>query len=177
VRLETFEFGGRVGPSWNARDARAEQWPNSEDPPALPEERERQPRAPSAGSFSAALHDLVTKYRLGEEPDAVVLEVDLTSEPWQLRDVTADLEAAGQAARAARQAERQSTREKAAAALLEELAHRTAAGAPELGKAAAETILRGHGLTRRAAHELLRKDGRRRLGADPSDKRKVIVGP
>ena len=118
-----------------------------------------------------------TKYRIGEEPDPFVFELDLTAEPWTLRDVTADLEAAGQAARAAKDAERQGTREKAAAALLEEVARRTATGAPGLGKTAAETLLRAHGLTSQAARELLRQDGRWRLGPDPSDDRKVIVGP
>jgi hypothetical protein len=38
-----------------------------------------------------------SKYRVGEEPDPLALEIDLSAEPWQLRDVTADLMEMGEA--------------------------------------------------------------------------------
>src|SRR5262249_30462932 len=39
-----------------------------------------------------------SKFRLGEEPDPFALELDFTTEPWSMRDVTADLVAAGESA-------------------------------------------------------------------------------
>jgi hypothetical protein len=56
-----------------------------------------------------------SKFRIGEEPDPFVFEIDLSAVPWQLQDVTADLEATGQAARGAAEAERHATRERAVA--------------------------------------------------------------
>jgi putative DNA primase/helicase len=119
---------------------------------------------------------VASKYRIGEEPVPFVLEVDLRGTPWTCRDVTADLEASGHAAHAASEAERQATREKATSAVLAEIARRTAAGAPGLGKKQAEALLMAHGLTSRAARDLLRRETRWGLRPDPTDERKIIVG-
>jgi hypothetical protein len=118
-----------------------------------------------------------SKFRIGEEPDPFVLEIDLSAEPWQLRDVTADVEAAGQAAQAAEAAERQETRERAVAALLAELARRLAAREPALGKTSAEALLMASGLSRKVAREVLPSEPRWRLVPDPDDDRKIIVAP
>src|SRR5262249_34897673 len=40
-----------------------------------------------------------TKFRIGEEPAPLLYEIDLTTEPWQLRDVTADVVATSDAAK------------------------------------------------------------------------------
>jgi hypothetical protein len=97
--------------------------------------------------------------------------------------VTADLEAAGQAARSAAEAERAAIREAATAALLKELARRKTSGLSDLGKSAAEALLHAHGLTRQQARQLLRERGSARdraarrwhLVPDESDQRKINV--
>jgi hypothetical protein len=129
------------------------------------------------GRDSYRLAFIASKFRIGEEPDPFCVEVDLRGSPWTYRDVTADLTSAGDAARAAAAAERQASRENAASALLAEIARRTAAGTPPLGKKQAEALLVAHGLTSRAARDLLRTETRWGLRPDPTDERKVLVGP
>ncbi len=47
-----------------------------------------------------------SKFRVGEEPEPFILEVDLTDEAWTLRDVTDDVDQAGARARAESQRQR-----------------------------------------------------------------------
>jgi hypothetical protein len=126
-----------------------------------------------------------TKFRLGEAPDPYIVELDLRSSPWQYREVTAEVEAQGQAAQAAAAAERQARMDEAASALQRELARRRATGQPDLGKKSAEALLRAHGLTQKTARQVLR-DGvaetataraarRWRLVPDAVDGRKINV--
>jgi diacylglycerol kinase family enzyme len=42
---------------------------------------------------------IASKLRIGQEPEPFILEIDLTAEPWQLREVAAEVEAAVVAAR------------------------------------------------------------------------------
>jgi hypothetical protein len=97
-----------------------------------------------------------TKFRLGEAPDPYIVELDLRASPWQYRDVTAEVEADGQAARAAAEAERHARVDQAASALQRELAHRRATGQADLGKKSAEALLQAHGLTQKVARQVLR---------------------
>ena len=126
-----------------------------------------------------------TKFRLGETPDPYIVELDLRALPWQYRDVTAEIEAEGQAARATAAAERQARMDEAASALQRELAHRRANRQPDLGKRSAEALLRAHGLTQKVARQVLR-DGavgtataraarRWHLAPDDVDGRKINV--
>jgi hypothetical protein len=97
-----------------------------------------------------------SKYRIGEEPDPFVLELDLAAEPWQLRDVTVDLEAAGQAAVAAA-AEERAARLSAAGRALEDRIHEQADAGAAWTMGQAETFLvREHDLRQREARRLLR---------------------
>ncbi len=105
-----------------------------------------------------------TKFRIGEEPEPFILEVDLSAELWTLRDVTDAVDRAGAEARQAREREAQERREEAAVALAREVDARAAAGTP-LVKIEAEELLRGHGLTRKAARELIDTGAAWRLGA------------
>jgi hypothetical protein len=126
-----------------------------------------------------------TKFRLGEAPDPYIVELDLRSSPWQYREVTAEVEAEGQAARATAAAERQARMDAAASELQRELARRRATGQPDLGKKSAEALLKEHGLTQKVARQVLR-DGwagtataraarRWRLVPDAADGRKINV--
>jgi hypothetical protein len=107
---------------------------------------------------------IASKFRIGEEPDPFVLEVNLSGEAWELREVTADIEQAGQAA-CLSEAER---RVQAQVAALERLAveverRAAAAEAPLNLKGALEVLhANGGGVPRDAARKLLdREDGKR----------------
>jgi hypothetical protein len=94
-----------------------------------------------------------SKYRLGIEPDPFAIEIDTTTTPWSLRDVTGLLAHAGaDAAHQARQQTRQKL-EQAATALKAHLEQRS----PDhpLKKTEAIAFLRGQGLTRTQARNLL----------------------
>jgi putative DNA primase/helicase len=109
-----------------------------------------------------------SKFRVGEEPDPFILEIDLSGEPWDLRDVTADLEAAGRAAvetRAADQAERRTTAE---LALTVRIGEQADAGAPWTTSQAERYLADAHGLRRREARELVAAGRAWRLKADRS---------
>jgi hypothetical protein len=116
-----------------------------------------------------------SKYRLGEEPEPFLLEIDLGAEPWTLRDVTADLEAAEQAARTAAEAACLATETRGVAALLAEIDRRAVTGESDLGKTAAERLLMTHGLPRQRARQLLREGVRWTLVPDSADDRKLTL--
>jgi hypothetical protein len=96
-----------------------------------------------------------TKFRLGEEPEPFVLEVDHRTEPWTLRDVTADLVEAGHAALTARINEREAALAQATRDLLAQMRHRADYGKPPLTKGEAEALLQAKGLKRAAARDLV----------------------
>jgi hypothetical protein len=104
-----------------------------------------------------------TKFRIGEEPEPFILEVNLSTEPWTLGDVTDEVDRAGAEARQVREREEHERREMAVAALAREVDARAAAGTP-LVKSEAEELLRGHRLTRKAARELIDSGVAWRLG-------------
>jgi bifunctional DNA primase/polymerase-like protein/primase-like protein len=99
---------------------------------------------------------IASKFRVGEEPEPFVLEINLGAEPWTLRDVTGDLVAAGEASRAAAAAARQAELDDAAKAL------RAVVEAGERpNRETAIARLMEEGLTQKAARELLReRDGK-----------------
>ncbi len=97
-----------------------------------------------------------TKFRLGEEPDPFVLEIDLTSEPWSLRDVTQKIAETGTAVRAQAEEERRTRLDNAARALCDEIHRRADAGEePMLKDRDAEPFLKGIGLKRMEARTLI----------------------
>lgn len=96
-----------------------------------------------------------SKFRLGEEPDPFVIELDLSAEPWTMRNATAELIAAGDTARQTADQERRAKIEVAAAALHEHLKRCAAAGKVLLAERDAVPFLRQRGLTRDQARELI----------------------
>jgi hypothetical protein len=100
--------------------------------------------------------ELASKFRVGEEPDPFVLEVDLSVEPWTLRDVTAEmLDKGREATRRALEA-REAQRQTATVALAEMVRRQAAEGTP-VKRTPAVALLRGapHGLTRKNARALV----------------------
>ncbi|MBI3988180.1 MAG: bifunctional DNA primase/polymerase [candidate division NC10 bacterium] len=101
-----------------------------------------------------------SKFRVGEEPDPFILEIDLSAEPWTLRDVTAEVIQAGEAARAQAEQERQKRLDEATQALSKAIEARSQVGDPMLADKEAVPFLRDHGLTRAEARQLLKgRDG------------------
>jgi Bifunctional DNA primase/polymerase, N-terminal/AAA domain/Primase C terminal 1 (PriCT-1) len=103
---------------------------------------------------------VASKFRIGEEPDPFVLEVDLASEPWQLREVTADIEQVGQAACASEAERRVQAQEAAVDRLAAEVTRREVTAEPPLNLTAAVDVLHadGSGVPRDAARMLLDRE-------------------
>ncbi len=96
-----------------------------------------------------------TKFRLGEEPEPFVLEIDHRAEPWILRDVTAELVEEGHAALTTKISEREEQVAKATHQMLAQMRHRADFGKPPLTKGEAEDLLHAAGLKRAAARDLV----------------------
>jgi hypothetical protein len=96
-----------------------------------------------------------SKYRLGEEPEPFCIELDTTTDPWSVRDVTEQVIAAGTEAIAALASKRAADLEAAAKALCEAVR-----AAPEfrplLADKDAVPFLMEKGIKRTAARQLLR---------------------
>ena len=82
-----------------------------------------------------------SKFRIGQEPEPFILELDLTREPWTVTDVTDDVDRQGAEARQQRARERAESIQKAVAALVAEISRRNQAGEPGLLKKQAEEFL------------------------------------
>ena len=99
---------------------------------------------------------IATKFRIGEEPDPFVLEIDLTAEPWIVRDVTAAVDAEGCAAREQREKEYADAISRGRASLIAELFRRQEAQEPIILKEKdAVPYLMKCGMKRNAARKLL----------------------
>jgi hypothetical protein len=88
-----------------------------------------------------------SKFRVGEEPDPSVLEVDFAGDPWTVEDVTTTMVAEGDAAVAAALAERQRKLGDAAGALVAEISRRERAGQAPFTFKVSEAWLEEKGLT------------------------------
>jgi hypothetical protein len=123
---------------------------------------------------------VASKFRIGQEPEPFVLEVDLSREPWTVTDVTGDVDRAGEEARTRKAVEKAARLGEAAEKLVVEIGRRAASGEGALRKRQdAEPFLQAAGLTRREARDLL-SDGNGRdwmLLASPSDGRVMEVLP
>src|SRR5262249_20605113 len=96
-----------------------------------------------------------SKFRIGEEPDPFCLELDLSSEPWQLRDVTAEIVHAGQEAVAESNRQRQNLEEHGIARLLEAIRDQAGGDNPVLADRDAVRMLRDEGLKQAHARRVI----------------------
>jgi hypothetical protein len=102
-----------------------------------------------------------SKFRLGEEPDPFALELDFTTAPWSLQDVTAELVAAGEAAAEEAKEQAATIRVAAVAALRAEIEARESAGDPPYTKERAVAFLTYSKIKRDRARLVLdEEDGR-----------------
>jgi hypothetical protein len=114
---------------------------------------ERAARRKRRESFRLAF--VSSKYRIGEEPDPFILEVGLTTEPWALRDVTAEVDAAGRAAVETAEAERRQRLETVALALAVKVEEAVRAGKPWTTTESEEFLTGSHNIKRKAARQLI----------------------
>ena len=98
---------------------------------------------------------ICTKFRLGEEPEPFVVEVDMTDEPWAIRDVTAQVDAEGVQAQVKATEEQETTIRDAVDRLKDVLLRREANGEPPILKKQAEQFLTAGGLTRKVARQAI----------------------
>jgi hypothetical protein len=99
---------------------------------------------------------IATKFRIGEEPDPFVIEMDLTTDPWTVENVTDAVDAEGSAAREQREKEHAETISRARASLVAEILRREEAHEPfMLKKKDAVPFLTNCKLSRNGAQKLL----------------------
>jgi hypothetical protein len=102
-----------------------------------------------------------SKFRLGEEPDPFALELDFTTTPWSMRDVTAELVAAGEAATEEAKEQAAAIRVAAVAALRAEIEARESPEDPPYTKERAVAFLTYRKIKRDRARLVLdEEDGR-----------------
>ena len=100
-----------------------------------------------------------TKFRVGEEPEPFIIELNLADEPWTVRNVTDDVDLEGKAERGRCAREEAERTEHAKTALLEQMNRRVEAGEPPLYKDRdAIPFLQKSGLTRNQSRRVI-KDG------------------
>jgi hypothetical protein len=100
-----------------------------------------------------------SKFRIGEEPDPIALEVDLTPGAWTLRDVTASLEAAHEQARGEASEAARAARQRALDTLATTVRTRAAEGRPLRKREAEDALASLLPGVRRAARRALVEDG------------------
>ncbi len=112
------------------------------------------------GRETLRLAFIVSKFRLGEEPDPFVLEIDLRTEPWSLQDVTSEIVEGGKVAEAQAEEERRTRLDSAAHTLGDEIHRREqAAEDPMLKDRDAEPFLMKLGMKRKEARTLIQSGG------------------
>ena len=102
-----------------------------------------------------------TKFRLGKEPEALILELNLTDEPWSLSNVTDEVDRAGAEARAELERRQKEVISRAVEVLVSEISRRLqGSGPPLLKDRDAVPLLKSQGLTQKLAREALKsQDG------------------
>ncbi|HXX13947.1 MAG TPA: AAA family ATPase [Candidatus Eremiobacteraceae bacterium] len=101
---------------------------------------------------------VASKFRLSQEPEPFIIEIDLSAEPWTVRDVTGEVDREGTETRAQRVLEHTEKIAEARAALAAEILRRDSAGEPPMLKDRdAIPFLMGapHGLKRADARDIV----------------------
>ena len=106
---------------------------------------------------------IASKFRIGTEPEPFALEIDLTTEPWGVRDATDDVDHEGAAAREQGMRERSETRAKASDTLATEILRRAEASEPPMLKDrdAIRFLMDRLNLTRNLSREVINNPGER----------------
>jgi hypothetical protein len=99
---------------------------------------------------------IASKFRIGEEPEPFIIEINLESDPWSISDVTGDVDREGQAERERGAQERDTARRSAAELLSAEILRREASNEPILVRKQAEDFLASRGdIKRKLAREVI----------------------
>jgi Bifunctional DNA primase/polymerase, N-terminal/AAA domain len=98
---------------------------------------------------------ICTKFRLGEEPEPFILEINTVTEPWSLRYVTDEADREGAEARERRTREKADATRVAIEALRVEIVRREQAGEAVILKTQAEGFLTQRGFKRKTAREAI----------------------
>src|SRR5262245_11606494 len=122
-------------------------------PPGRAAWGERAARRRRRDSYRLAF--IASKFRIGEEPEPFILEIDLSTEPWQMRDVTAAVVEASTRAKEQAEAVYQRRLAEAAEALLQHVRTMVQDGQPCRIETDAVVFLREQGLSRAAARSLI----------------------
>lgn len=96
-----------------------------------------------------------TKFRIGEEPEPFAFEIDTTTTPWCLRDVTDDIDREGMAERERLAREVAAEVESAVTVISAEILRREAAGEPPLLKKHAENLIAGHDIKQKVGRQAI----------------------
>jgi hypothetical protein len=107
------------------------------------------------GQVKFRLAFIPTKFRIGEEPEPFAMEIDTTTHPWTMADVTDSIDQEGAAERERQAQERTAAVEAAAELLRAEILRREAGGEPVLLKKQAEEYLTSHGIKQKIAREAI----------------------
>lgn len=99
---------------------------------------------------------VASKFRIAEEPEPFILEIDTTANPWTVRDVTNEVDREGAEAREQRAKEKAEAVQRAVRLLTVEVKRRDDGHEPDILKKQAEEFLTANGLTRRVARETLK---------------------
>jgi hypothetical protein len=121
-----------------------------------------------------------TKFRLGEEPEPFIEEIDTTTAPWEVVDVTNEVDREGAEARERKAEEKAARLENAAQALKADINRRAESGERPMRKRQdAEPLLVAANLKRAEARQLLSdRNGRDwRLQENQDDRRTIYVLP
>lgn len=119
-----------------------------------------------------------SKFRIDQEPEPFIVEINTAVEPWTIRDVTDEVDQQGKEARVQRAAEKEKRIAEAATALVQEIARRATAGEPPLAKRRdAEGFLVKRGLKRSEARQCLAARDGTLWVLSPIDGRTVVVLP
>ena len=98
---------------------------------------------------------VASKFRIGQEPEPFIVEIDTTTSPWSIEDVTDDVDKEGAAYRKRKAEERARAIQDATALLVAEIKRRLHAGEPEFLKKQAEEFLTRQNITQKLAREAL----------------------
>ncbi|MBZ5563621.1 MAG: hypothetical protein LAP13_14525, partial [Acidobacteriia bacterium] len=104
---------------------------------------------------------IASKFRVGQEPEPFIFEIDTTTDPWTVKDVTDQVDAEGAEAREQRAREKSASIKGAVAALTTEISRRNQAEEPCLLKKQAEeflTHLAGLKITQKVARNVIKSE-------------------